>query len=107
MVVIIFITNRGGTNKSSLKFVISSDYLKLIIDDDISLLDNITGYLSTNALKFFRLWYIHNHILEKDSYITSYVGYCKKLGKIKKESKDSIVDFVRKNFKMPCNVRRF
>ncbi len=61
-----FITNRGGTSESTLKFIISSDYLKLIIDDDISLLDNITDYLSTNALDFFRLWYTHNHILEKD-----------------------------------------
>lgn len=58
-----FITNRGGTSKSTQKFVISSDYLKLIIDDDISLLDNITDYLSINALNVFRLWYIHNHIL--------------------------------------------
>lgn len=64
------ITNRGGTSKSTLKFVILGDYLKLIIDYDISLLNNITDYLSTNALDFFRLWYTHNHILEKNSPIT-------------------------------------
>jgi hypothetical protein len=57
-----FITNRGGTNKSIVEFVISNDYLKLRIDADISLLDNSIEYLSTDALDFFRLWYTHNHM---------------------------------------------
>jgi hypothetical protein len=55
-----FITNRGGTSKSVVEFVISSDYLKIRIDVDIFLLNNIIGYLSTNALDFFRLQYTHN-----------------------------------------------
>ncbi len=50
--------------------MILGDYLKLRIDDDISFLDNTTGYLSTYALDFFRLWYTHNHMSHIDSYIT-------------------------------------
>ncbi len=65
-----FITNRSGTNKSIVEFVISSDYLKLKIDVDISLLDNTTGYLTIDALDFFKLWYTHNHMSQKNSYIT-------------------------------------
>ncbi len=57
-----FIINRSGINKSIVEFVISSDYLKLRIDVDISLLDNSIGYLTTYALDFFKLWYTHNHM---------------------------------------------
>jgi hypothetical protein len=57
-----FITNKGGTNKFVMEFIISCHYLKQKIDVDISLLDNITNYLSTYALDFFRLWYTHNHM---------------------------------------------
>ncbi len=64
-----FITIRGGTSKSVVEFIISGDYLKLRIDVDISLLDNTTEYLSTNALDFFKLWYTHNHMSQMDSYI--------------------------------------
>jgi hypothetical protein len=35
---------------------------------------------------------------------SSYMGYWKKLGKIKRELKDNVVNFARKNFKVPCNV---
>jgi hypothetical protein len=35
-----FITNRGGTNKFVMEYVISGDYLKLIIGAGISLLNN-------------------------------------------------------------------
>jgi hypothetical protein len=65
-----FTINRSGTNKYVLEFFISSDYSKRKIDVDISLLDNTTSYLSTNALDLFKLWYTHNHMSHKDSYIT-------------------------------------
>ncbi len=65
-----FTINRSGTNKYVLEFFISSDYSKRKIDVDISLLDNTTSYLSTNALDLFRLWYTHNHMSHKDSYFT-------------------------------------
>jgi hypothetical protein len=55
-----FITNRGGTNKFVVEFVILGDYLKLRIDVDISLLDNTVGYLSTYALDLN--YGIHNHM---------------------------------------------
>jgi hypothetical protein len=65
-----FIISKGGTSKSTMEFVMLGDYLKLKIDADISLLDNTTRYLSTNALDFFRLWYTHNHMSETESHIT-------------------------------------
>jgi hypothetical protein len=41
------------TNKSTVEFFISCDYLKLRIDVDIFLLNKNTSYLSTYALGFF------------------------------------------------------
>ncbi len=66
----VFITNKGGTNKFAMEFVISSDYLKLRLDVDISLLDNTSSYLFINAMDLFKLWVTHNHMSQKDSYIT-------------------------------------
>jgi hypothetical protein len=102
-----FITSRGGTKKFAMKFVILGDYLKLRIDVDISLLDKTSNYLSSNALDFFRLWYTHNHMSKEDSYITHphMWDMVKNWAKKKGESKDSVVNFVRKNFKVPSNVQ--
>jgi hypothetical protein len=98
IVVVDFITNRGGTNKSTVEFVISGDYLKLKIDVDLSLLDNTTGYLSTDALDFFKLWYTHNHMSQTNSYITHprMWDMVKNWAKEKRESKDSVLNFLRK-----------
>jgi hypothetical protein len=70
VVVANFIISRGGICKYVVEFVILCDYLKQRIDVYISLLDNIISYLSTNALDLFTLWYTHNHMSHKDSYIT-------------------------------------
>jgi hypothetical protein len=101
-----FINKKGGTNKFVLDFVISCDYFKIRIDDDISLLENTIGYLSTNALDFFRLWYTHNHMSQKDSYITHphMWDMVKNWAKEKGELESSVVNFVRKKFKVLSNV---
>jgi hypothetical protein len=101
-----FITNKGGTNKSTVEFVISCDYLKIRIDVNISLLDNTIGYLFTNALDFFKLWYTHNHMSQKDSYITHphMWDMVKIWAKEKGELEGSVVNFVKKKFKVPSNV---
>jgi hypothetical protein len=59
---VVFITSRVVTNKFAVEFVISNYYLKQKIDVNISLLNNTSGYLSIDALDFFRLWYAHNHM---------------------------------------------
>jgi molybdenum cofactor biosynthesis enzyme len=101
-----FITNKGGTNKSTMEFVISCDYLKIRIDVDISLLDNIIGYLSTNALDFFKLWYTRNHMSQKDSYIAHLHMWdmVKNWAKEKGELECSVVNFVKK-FKVPSTSK--
>jgi hypothetical protein len=101
-----FIINRGGTNKFAIKFVTSNGYL-LKIDVNISLLDNITSYLFIDALDFFRLWYTHNHTSQKVSYITHphMWDMVKSWAKEKGESKDVIVNFVKKKFKVFSNVQ--
>ncbi len=68
-----FITNRGGTIKFAMEFVILGDYL--IKDVDISLLDNTINYLSTNALDFLKLWYTHNHMRHKRIHISPILIY--------------------------------
>jgi len=103
-----FITSRGGTSKFAMEYVISSDSLKLIIGVDISLLNNTTSYLSTNALDFFRLWYTHNHMSHKESYIAHphMWDMVKNWAKEKRESQDNVVNFVRKKFKVCSNIQK-
>jgi hypothetical protein len=50
-----FIWSRGGTNYFDISFVIASEYLKLKLDVDIGLFNNKEGFLSTNAMEFFRV----------------------------------------------------
>jgi hypothetical protein len=101
----IFITNKGGTNKFVVEFVISSDYLKLRIDVGISLLDNTSSYLSIDALDFFRLWYTQPYVTKGFLYhISSYVEMVKNWAKEKGESEDSVVNLMKK-FKVPSNVQ--
>jgi len=106
IIVVDFISSKGGTSKYAVEFVILGDYLKPKIDANISLLDITIGYLSTYALDFFKLWYTHNHMSQTDSYITHpYMWDMVKIwAKIKRESKDSVMNFVRKKFKVPSNV---
>ncbi len=101
-----FITNRSGTSKFVMEFVVSCDYLKLRIDVDISLLNNIVGYLFTYALDFLKLWYTCNHMSQTDSYITHphMWDMVKNWVKEKGELKDSVVNFMRKKFKMPFYI---
>jgi hypothetical protein len=63
-----FVEGRRGTKDSTLSIVIESDYLKLRLDANISLLDNFE-HLFTNAMDFFRLWFTHNHKSHKRPYI--------------------------------------
>jgi hypothetical protein len=53
-----FIEGRGETKDSALSIVIENDYLKLRLDTDISLLDNNFGHIFTDAMEFFKLWFI-------------------------------------------------
>jgi hypothetical protein len=55
---------------------------------------------------FFKLWFIHNHISQKDSYITHRHMWdmVKKWAKEKGQSTDNVVNFVRKKFKEPSNI---
>jgi len=57
-----FINSKGGTKDSIVSFVFSSDYLKLKIDTYITLLNYSEGHLSTYAMDFFRLWFMHKHL---------------------------------------------
>ncbi len=83
-----FITNRGGTNNFVVEFFISSDYLKLRIDANISLLDNIINYLSTNAHNhgfLYTMVYTQPYNIERLIYHPSLdVGYGRNLGKREK-----------------------
>ncbi len=54
-----FIQSKGGTNNFAISFVIPSEYLKLKLDVDIGLLDNKEGFLSTDAMEFFSVWFTH------------------------------------------------
>jgi hypothetical protein len=64
-----FIEGRRRTKGSALSIVIES-YLKLRLNEDISMLNNNLGHLFTTAMDFFRLWFTHNHKSHKGPYIT-------------------------------------
>jgi hypothetical protein len=94
-----FIASRSGTSKFIMEFVIVGDYLKQKIDVDVY-----------RCIVFFKIvvytqLYVTNRLIYHPS---SYVGYGEKLGnwaKEKGELKDSVVNFVRKKFKMFSNVQ--
>jgi len=54
-----FIGNKGGTKDFALSFIFGGDYLTFRLNVDIKLLDNERDLLSTNAMNFFRFWYMH------------------------------------------------
>jgi hypothetical protein len=82
-----FINSKGGTKNCAVYFVISSDYLKLRIDIDVTLLDYSEGHLSTNVMDFFRLWFMHKHLSFYDLYITTPIcGTLSRIGEKKKGS---------------------
>jgi hypothetical protein len=66
----IFIWNKGGTNDFILSFILGGDYLTLKLNVDIKLLDNKKVFVSTNAMDFFKLWYMHTHLIDRATYIT-------------------------------------
>jgi hypothetical protein len=57
LVVQTFIGNKGGMKDSTLSFILGGDYLTFRFDANIQLLDNERGFLSIDAMDFFRLWY--------------------------------------------------
>ncbi len=57
LVVQTFIGNKGGTKDSTLSFILGGDYLTFKFDANIQLLDSERGFLSIDAMDFFRLWY--------------------------------------------------
>jgi hypothetical protein len=65
-----FIDSRGGIKDYAVSFVISSDYMKLEIDAYITLFDCNEGHLSTNAMDFFKMWFMHKRLSFCDLYIT-------------------------------------
>jgi hypothetical protein len=87
--------------------VIASEYLKLRLDVDIGLLDNKEGFLSTNVMEFFKVWFTHGHLLGESMYITHphlwdiMKNWIKENGK----SKDNVIKFVRKKFNVPIEMK--
>jgi hypothetical protein len=65
-----FIGNKGGTKDFTLSFILGGDYLTLRLNAYIELLDNEKDFLSTNAMNFFRLWYMHTQFTNRATYIT-------------------------------------
>jgi hypothetical protein len=79
-----FIQSIGGTNDFVISFVITSEYLKLRLDTNISLLDNKEGFLSIDiglfnnktrllsidSMEFFKVWFTHGQLLGESMYIT-------------------------------------
>jgi hypothetical protein len=65
-----FIGNKGGTKDFALSFILGGDYLTFKFDANIKLLDNEKDFLSTNAMNFFRLWYMHTQFIDMATYIT-------------------------------------
>jgi hypothetical protein len=64
------IDSKSGTKDSAISFIILSDYMKLKINVDITLLDCNEGHLSTYTMDFFRLWFMHKCLSFCDLYIT-------------------------------------
>jgi hypothetical protein len=65
-----FIGNKGGMKDFAMSFILGVDYLTIRLIAYIKLLDNKRGFLSTYAMEFFRLWYMHTHLTYKATYIT-------------------------------------
>jgi hypothetical protein len=63
-----FIKLRDGTNDFAISFVIASEYLKLKLDVNIGLLDNKEGFLSIDAMEYFKVWNILRCGLHMASY---------------------------------------
>jgi hypothetical protein len=74
------IEGRGGTKDSTFSIVIETNYLKLRLDTDISLLDNNFRHLFVDVMDFFKLWFTQPQITQKALHHPSpYVGHCEKL----------------------------
>jgi hypothetical protein len=83
-----FIDSKGGTKDFAISFVISSDYMKLRINANITLLDCSEGHLSTYATDFFRLWFMQKCLSLCDLYITH--PHCGKLSRTREKKKGSL-----------------
>jgi hypothetical protein len=66
-----FIDSKSGTKDYAVSFVISGDYMKLRINADITLIGYNEGHLSTYAMDFFKLWFMHKCFSFCDLYITA------------------------------------
>jgi hypothetical protein len=65
-----FLVNNGGTMDLAISIEIRGEYLKLKVNANIQLLDDLTGHLNTNAMDFFKAWLSHCCTLPKNFYIT-------------------------------------
>jgi hypothetical protein len=54
-----FLINNGGTMDSAISISIEDEYLKLRVNANIQLLDDLTKHLGTYAMAFFRVWLLH------------------------------------------------
>jgi hypothetical protein len=52
-----FIGNKNGMKDFALSSILGGDYLTFRFDANIKLLDIERGFLSIDAMDFFRLWY--------------------------------------------------
>ncbi len=97
-----FINSRGGKKDSIVSFVISSDYMKLKFDANITLLDYSEGHLSTYTMDFFKLWFMHKCLSFCDSYITHPHMWeiVKNYKKEKGEFEHSVTQFVPKKIQL-------
>jgi hypothetical protein len=103
-----FIGNKGGTKYFALSFILGGDYLTLRLIAYIKLLDNKKGFLSTYAMDFFRLWYLHTHLTYKATYITHphYWDIVRNWTKHNGESKKNGLKFLKKIIHVPTNVNK-
>jgi hypothetical protein len=65
-----FLVSNGGTMDLAISIEIRGEYLKLKVNANIQLLDDLIGHLNTNAMDFFRVWLSHCCTLPKNFYIT-------------------------------------
>lgn len=102
-----FIINKGDTKEATLSFQISQHYVKLRLDTDISILDNPTGQLSTDAMDLFKLWFSHFYIDSQQMHITHphLWDIAKNQSKERGESEQNVLQFAQKKLEVPLYVK--
>ncbi len=103
-----FLVNNGGTMDSAILIEIKGEYLKLKVNVDIQLLNNLTKHLSINAMNVLRVWLSQFCTLPK-SFLIAHPphlwGIVKNWSKKKGESKDNVVPFLNFFLKVPLFVK--